>query len=485
MPIHDPHSLVPVVPNGLLICTAPPDAVRVHSADGGPLSLMPVGRTGQSLIRPKPGADFTIDVAGQPPLGIQIGDWSGLVDQAQGAVISGWARNLRKPGQDTAVIAWSGTRVVAVAPARAAEAGRFIMVLPPEVTGTAVPLQVQLGIAGSDCLLEGGLLHFGPDTAPTRTHMQRLIRRPTQDLAMRIKISTPNLKEAPMWGDYHFANSLAASFGRQGRQADVDTADAWYAHSRHEDIALAIRGRHRFKVDKSRINILWIISHPDRIPEDEFADYDHVAVASDVYAAALRNRGLPSVSVLHQATDSTLFQHDPDRTRSPTCLFVGNSRREYRTMIRWCIQKNIPLELHGGGWDGVLPDGMLRGTSIANADLPQFYGNHLILLNDHWDSMRENGFLSNRLFDGSGVATPILTDTIAGLSDVFGDTISEAADKHAFADVIADCLNDPAPYLERALRAHQIVMAAHTFDHRARQIADIVDRIAARKRRMD
>jgi spore maturation protein CgeB len=146
------------------------------------------------------------------------------------------------------------------------------------------------------------------------------------------------------------------------------------------------------------------------------------------------------------------------------------------------MQKDLPLELYGGGWDGVLPEGRVRGTSVSNAELPDFYGGHLMLLNDHWDSMRDNGFLSNRLFDGSAVATPILTDPVAGLADVFGDAISEAADIESFADIVQDCMENPEPYLERARNAHDIVMAAHTFDHRAIELVEIIDRIAARKR---
>ena len=230
---------------------------------------------------------------------------------------------------------------------------------------------------------------------------------------------------------------------------------------------------------------MWLISHPDRIPEDEFADYDHIAVASDIYAAELRERGVPSVSVLHQATDATLFHGvqacESPPVRKPASLFVGNSRREYRTMVKWCVQRDIPLELYGGGWEGVLPDEMVRGTSVANADLPTFYASHLMLLNDHWDSMRDNGFLSNRLFDGSAVGTPILTDPVAGLADVFGDTISVADNIEAFASILHNCLADPGPFLDRAARAQEIVLAAHTFDHRAEQIADLIDGIAAKR----
>lgn len=395
---------------------------------------------------------------------------------ARGAVVAGHARNLRAPTVDVLVVAFDAAGVVAFATASAAEGGRFTLLLPPVADGRTQP--ITLGIAGSDYLLEGGHISFGQSIVLPG---HRLTPVPVSRRSIRIKISTPNLKEAPLWGDYHFANSLTAAFERIGHQAGVDTADMWYSQTADEDVVLTLRGRHRVKIDPAKINIMWLISHPDRIPDEEYADYDHIAVASDIYAAELRARGLGSVSVLHQATDATRFKAEADTPRSASCLFVGNSRREYRTMVRWCIEKDVPLDLYGGGWDGILPSEMVRGTSVANADLPGFYARHLILLNDHWDSMRTNGFLSNRLFDGSVMGTPIITDRVQGLAEVFGDTIPVADTAVRFSDIVRDCMEDPAPYLERALRAREIVLGAHTFDHRARQLGDLINQISLRK----
>lgn len=479
--------ILPLLPDGVLICRTGADAapdVTIGTHDGAPVTLERVGRTARWMLKPRPEGDVTLTVPGAAPLAIQVGGWAGRVDRVRGALIFGWARNLRHPGRDCAVVAHDEGGIAAVATARAAEGGRFVLLLPPRLTGGRRRFGVSLGIAGSDFLLDGGQVVLDPVGGAGRGVPGRLHRRPVDRLAIRLKISTPNLKEAPMWGDYHFAKSLAAAFEAMGHHAGVDTADAWYAHKAQEDVVIAIRGRHRVKTDPAKINIMWIISHPDRIPDEEFADYDHVAVASDIHAGELRRRGLPSVSVLHQATDARLFTPGPGTERRPAALFVGNSRREYRTMVKWCLRRGLPLELYGGGWDGVLPPGMVRAPAIANADLPACYRGHLLLLNDHWDSMRENGFLSNRLFDGSGTATPILTDPVRGLADVFGDAIFQADDEERFAAIVADCLADPAPYLARAARAHDIVMAGHTFVHRAASLADLIDRIGARKRRL-
>ena len=485
--------LVPVLHQGVLMLDAPADRcgmpLKAAARDLETQEMAAVVRLGQSgrfMIDPVPANDLTVSLSrpesDEPErrLHVQVGGWTGAVDWHHGGLISGRARNLRVPAQDQVVVAFGPDGVVAHATAKALDGGRFLMVLPAELAYARRHVVLTLGISGSDYLLDKGRIDLGATTGEITPVLKPLS---TVSLAIRIKISTPNLKEAPQWGDYHFANSLAASFERLGHHAGVDTADAWYAHSAQQDVVLKIRGRHRLKVDPTKINIMWLISHPDRIPDDEYGDYDHIAVASEIYAKELKSRGLPSVSVLHQATDARLFRFDPEVERTPACLFVGNSRREYRTMVKWCLKKDIPLDLYGGGWDGILPPDAVRATSVANADLAGYYARHLILLNDHWDSMRENGFLSNRLFDGSAVGTPILTDPVAGLAEVFGDTISQAGDIDHFADLIQDCLANPEPYLERAKRARDIVLGAHTFDHRALQIAEIIDQIAITKGR--
>ncbi len=463
------HGPVPLLHDGVVIGRGAP-GLAVQGTDGTALPLRQIGGTRRFLLEPRPDRDVRLVWADAPPLPVQVGGWSGRVERVLGGLVTGRARNLRHPGRDVAVIAVNDDGILAVATARARDDGRFTLILPPAVTGALTTCGFVLGIAGSDFVLEGGHLTFLPG-AQRLPEALSAIARPLEKLAIRIKIATPDLKEAPLWGDFHFATSLAGAFERLGHQANVDTADHWYASRTHEDVVLTIRGLYRVKIDRSKINLMWVISHPERIVADEYADYDHVFVASDVHAAALRAQGHTHVSVLHQATDVTRFGQAFDAERRSECLFVGNSRKEYRTMVKWCLQSQLPLALHGGGWDGIVPPGMVRGVVVGNAELPELYARHMLLLNDHWDSMRENGFLSNRLFDGSAVGTPILTDPVAGLAEIFGDTIATAATPEDFAAQVRDCMERPARWLDRAARARAIVLGAHTFDHRAAILA--------------
>ncbi|WP_435165149.1 CgeB family protein [Falsirhodobacter sp. 1013] len=457
--------ILPIVHRGIVLIQDAPPGLSVR-LDETPLP----GDGSQRIITP-PDTAFTLQ-GGPSKVCIRPGGWTGRITGQKGRLVTGVAADLADPAADVAVIAFSGARILAFATARAVEGGRFLLVL-PEDAETGPRRVLHLGIVGSDHLLDDGTLAIG------RAREGAAPRKPAHTgRTIRIKIACPNLKEAPAWGDYHFARSLQTSLERLGHRVMVDTHDAWYARREDEDVAIVLRGRARYKVQPDKINLLWLISHPDRLTPDEYADYDHVAVASDIYAATLRQNGVTNVGTLHQATDAALFRAELTLPRQKSCLFVGNSRREYRTMVRWCIQRGVPLDLYGGGWDGVIDPAMLRAPSIANADLPRFYASHQILLNDHWDSMRDHGFLSNRLFDGSATGTPIITDAIAGIAEVFGDTIPTAADIDTFAGLVEDALARPESWLERAAEARRIVHGAHTFDHRAATLSDLIERLS-------
>ncbi|MDB5505723.1 MAG: hypothetical protein JWR75_361 [Devosia sp.] len=295
-----------------------------------------------------------------------------------------------------------------------------------------------------------------------------------------IKVAAPNLKIAHEWGDYHYGKQLAAALQRRGWVARVDCADEWQTQG--DDVNLVLRGRHRCLVDAGAVNLMWQISHPDRLAGAETRDFDHLFVASDIHSRALSNQTSTPVSTLHQATDPAVFRPTVKKLNlAQSALFVGNSRKEYRTIVRWCVEQGIDLAVFGSRWTDVIPDHYVLGTHILNEDLHRWYGSCEILLNDHWDTMREEGFLSNRLFDGSAAGAFIITDPVRGLAEVFGDAIETAADPRELKDKVTYYLAHPEERAARAERARAIVMANHTFDHRADDIIAVYEVIARRR----
>lgn len=391
----------------------------------------------------------------------------GQVDGLSGNVLHGRLRQTSK--LPISVAAMVGDEMVAIAPARPAASGEpdmltFLLPLPLDLIAGPRSI-VHVGVVGTGFMLSGS-----PFPLPKAKARTTLLRAPQAPVTLAIKIAAP-INEAPRWGDFHFAKSLAGSLQRRGWHVRIDCREEW--DRKQADAALVLRGRVRHTVDPSAVNMMWIISHPDRIQDDELADYDHVFVASEVYTSTLKSVTDVPVSLLHQATDTALF-HKPERKVpiSAPLLFVGNSRKEYRTMVRWCFEKQLPFALFGTLWKGIVPDYLITGEYISNAVLHQWYGSCKILLNDHWDSMRENGFLSNRLFDGSAAGAFIMTDPVRGLSSVFGDAIETVESAEELQEKVSYYLDNEPVRRRKIEEAREIVLSGHTFDHRADRIIE-------------
>ena len=90
-----------------------------------------------------------------------------------------------------------------------------------------------------------------------------------------------------------------------------------------------------------------------------------------------------------------------------------------------------------------------------------------IVLNDHWSDMRDEGFISNRIYDVLASGGFVLTDPVAGLELEFDGAVAtwtNAADLRASVErYLAE------PELRRAMseRGREAVLARHTFAHRA------------------
>jgi FkbM family methyltransferase len=307
------------------------------------------------------------------------------------------------------------------------------------------------------------------------------------DRAVALKIGCPRPEMKDNWGDYHFAAALAAAFLRRGLRARIDFAADPDRHAGPDDITLVLRGRQSFRPKPGALNLMWLISHPDRPTVEEMRGFDRIFVASAVWAERLaRERGLAAQPLL-QCTDSARFYPeaaDP-ALRRPT-LFVANSRNVLREVVRQAIEQDLPIDIFGELWEGLAPAEWVKAAKIENVDLPRYYASADVVLNDHWDSMRENGFVSNRIFDVLACGAPIVTDRIAGLPEeiaacchFFGDGVplsaAVAAARRARADPAARA---------RALEVAELVRRRHSFDARAEAIsATILGKLAEKRAR--
>lgn len=233
-----------------------------------------------------------------------------------------------------------------------------------------------------------------------------------------IKVPVPNWDEVEDWGDYYIAKGLKKEFEKKGFIVKIDILPDWDYEYDNMDLILVLRGLNRYKTKKNHFNIMWNISHPDKVTIDEYNDYNHVFIASDYWAKELSKKIKVPVDTLLQCSDPELFFPDYDEKYKCDLLFVGNSRNVYRKIIKDLLPTEHDLAIYGKDWEKFVNKKYIKGEHIPNNQLRKAYSSCRILLNDHWDDMREKGFISNRIFDGLACGSLIITDDVKGLSDL-------------------------------------------------------------------
>ena len=121
---------------------------------------------------------------------------------------------------------------------------------------------------------------------------------------------------------------------------------------------------------------------------------------------------------MHQCTDPEIFKPYKDAKYHHQLLFVGNSRNVFRKALKYLIPTKYDLAVYGTLWEKFIDKKYIKAQYINNDEVYKYYSNADIVLNDHWDSMRENGFISNRIFDVLACNGFILIDNVDGLEKI-------------------------------------------------------------------
>jgi len=296
-----------------------------------------------------------------------------------------------------------------------------------------------------------------------------------QRLSFCLKIGAPNRREAPRWGDLHYAESIARELRRRGHRTLVQTLDEWEdeAGLRH-DVVLHLKGLSRFHPKPGQFNVLWSISHPEGLTGEECNGYDLIAVASPLFAAQLRERTRTPVIVLEQATDPWTMRPDPRPELAHELVYVANSRSVLRPIARDLLPTERDLAIWGSGWDGLIDTARVLGEHVPNSELRHVYSSAGIVLNDHWDDMREHGYISNRVYDALACGAVVLSDDVPGLTERFGEAVAVYRSAAELRELIERLLADPRELRRRGEQGRAAVLAEHTFAHRIDELLAVV-----------
>ena len=300
------------------------------------------------------------------------------------------------------------------------------------------------------------------------------VEEPAPALRWTIDTAAPAGPKGEGWGDTHFARSLAAALSRLGQHVAVDVREARSRSTRdHDDVLLVLRGLDLVEPRRGQVSIEWIISHPELVTAKEAASFDAVFAASTAWAAARTAEWGVPVEPLLQCTDPELFhpgRGEPDS--GPAVLFVGNSRKVNRPAVDAAVAAGADVHVYGAGWEGLVDPTHVRGSGIPNPQVGRHYGSASIVLNDHWDDMRRDGFLSNRLFDAVACGARVISDDVPGLEEVFGDSVAVFRSPAEMRRLLESPFRRTFPIQDERMAAARSVIEEHSFDRRAEVLLD-------------
>jgi glycosyltransferase involved in cell wall biosynthesis len=298
-------------------------------------------------------------------------------------------------------------------------------------------------------------------------------RKFRKNLKISIKVPAYDKKSAFSWGDYHFALSLKREFEKKDHKTKIDFRKDWDKKDNY-DIALVLRGLYEYTPQKNQINFMWNISHPDLVSIKEYNSHDHVFIASEVFTKKLKKILKVPVTSLLQCTDPILFFPEFLEEYEYELLFVGNSRGIFRQIIKDLIPTKRKLGLFGNGWNHFLPEELISGDHIPNNELNKAYSSCKILLNDHWEDMGKNGFISNRIFDGFAAGAFIISDNVKGI-EFLEDSLVTYGTPNELETLIDYYLTNDEERLKKSEAGRNIVLSNHTFEKRVEEILNIID----------
>lgn len=300
-------------------------------------------------------------------------------------------------------------------------------------------------------------------------------------LAVAIKICAPHWDGAQGWGDTHFARAIADELRRRGHQPRVDVVsdwnrrpERWRSETDADDVVIHLRGLYPYVPREGQLNVLWNISHPDLVTAAECDAFDLIATPSARRAERLSRQSARPVLLLEQATDPTVFfpQHDAAHRRE--LVLVGNSRGVIRPIVRDLLPTDHDLAVWGQQWERFIPASHIAGLHIPNDQVRLAYSSAAIVLNDHWDDMRTEGIVSNRIYDALACGGLVLSDYLPELPERFGEAVVTYRSPDELRGAVTRLLADPAERRERAGAGRALVLAKHTFRHRIDALLDAV-----------
>ena len=200
---------------------------------------------------------------------------------------------------------------------------------------------------------------------------------------------------------------------------------------------------------------------------DELQFYDKLAVASKSYAEKLRKKGF-KVYYVPQFTNTDVFYRNPQDDLKSEVLFVGTKRQYGSADI--ALKYNLPITVYGPGWGG-----LSTKEYIDNKELHKYYSSAKIVLNDHREDMKANGFINNRVFDVTATGSLLISDYMPEIEEIYKDSRPMYKTEEELVELINYYLTNEKERIEKAQKAKEITLKYFTQKNIGKLFNEIIE----------
>jgi predicted SAM-dependent methyltransferase len=263
------------------------------------------------------------------------------------------------------------------------------------------------------------------------------------------------------WGDHWFGKELAHALSTEGVVIS----------SKEPKVLIHLHGIPIDKIGEATYNIVWIHSHPDMVTPQSLSFYDHIFCLSPQYLEKIRTMGRNGELLIGGTAKRLVLGVNE---LSHDIVFVANGkqgkgRRIIHDLISLKKRWTDHLEVWGEGWDGILPEKCIRGIYFDNQKLPDLYASSRVVLNDHHEDMRREGFLNPRILDVMASGGVVISDSLPNAKEIFGEALLTYTSP-AELDQILHRLFTDNHYRERIKKLGRAAVEAYSFKAVAKQI---------------
>ncbi|MDQ7839311.1 MAG: glycosyltransferase [Thermodesulfobacteriota bacterium] len=282
--------------------------------------------------------------------------------------------------------------------------------------------------------------------------------------------SDPVVERRPLWGDYWLKEYLTGEFKKLNYPL-TRTIPGVLLHLFGKPLESLPEGTHK---------ILWHHSHPDWITPQILSQYHKIYCVSRPFIGKLKQMGFEAEWLMI-----------PTRARPIQCpkiydiVFVGNARRDgARRAIQELADSPYHIKVWGTGWNGLIPDKWLAGSYYANQDINKLYAAAKIVVNDHHEDMRREGFINPRILDVLASGSLVISDYVTGMEDIFEDSIPVYRSPDELRSLVKKYLCDNAAKKKLIERGRQIAVKFSYSKAAVTIVKHIEDNVLSEVRRM-